>query len=89
MASLREIICSTTATTLREYMCVETGTGGGADRLIPYTEINLNVVKKVMNINLDNPILSLAVQPKEINAIILTKKLSIDIDTSTKEIRHV
>lgn len=52
--TLREKICESEATTLREYLCLEKGVGEDVivDRIVPYTNLELEIEKKVLDIDI-------------------------------------
>ena len=84
--TLREKICEAGVSTFREFVCLGIGEGGGADRLIPYDDLVLDIQIDRMSVDMQKKKMTIEVQRKEIDAELLTKYLTIDIENKIKEV---
>ena len=82
--TLREKICEAGVSTFREFVCL--GVGGGVDRLIPYDDMILDIQIDCMSVDMHKKTMAIEVQHKEIDAELLSRYLTIDIENKIKEV---
>ena len=69
-----------------EHLINPSGEGGGADRLVPYDDLLLDIQVDRMGVDMQKNTLNIEVQRKEIDVELGTNTLSIDIQNQNKEV---
>ncbi len=84
--TIREKICASGVNTLREYMCLEAGTGNCVDRLVPYNDIILNIETAQMSADVKSDTMSVDIKTSTMSVDIEKRIIEIDIQTDNMDV---